>query len=104
MDAGLRVIGVNADSTREKGRLAAIEKNVRWRNLYEGERGRFSKQLGIESWPALFLLDANGIIVSSDKQMRMVTFVEMEDSTIQDKHYLDWTLEHLFAVSPSKSE
>ncbi len=99
---GLRIIGINADATMEEGKAAAVKNHVTWLNFYEGNEHWISDELGIGSWPCLFLLDATGTVVSSSEQMRRQTILEMSDGSLQQKSYLDWTLETVFAsVKPN---
>lgn len=64
-DRPFTLVGVNSDSDRE----AAVEwlktEDVTWRSFWNGERGihgKISRDWFVSSWPALFLIDANGII------------------------------------------
>lgn len=92
-DEGLRVIGVNADATIEIGKRASVENNVPWRNLYEGKEKNISTLLGVSSWPQLFLLDDEGVVISSSHQLRRHGFMFInKDGDARNIHHLDWTL------------
>ena len=92
---GLAVVGINADETIESGRAAAIENSIPWPNLYEGNERRISQQLGVTSWPAMFLLDSNGKIIATDKFLRRVTVRTYPNGEQHAIGKLDWTLEEL---------
>ena len=94
-DRGLRVIGVNADVDARTARSAAEATGVPWLNLYEGEQRRISSQLGVEAWPALFLLDSEGRIIATDDFLRNTTVRVLEGGEHVATLRLDWTLEEL---------
>lgn len=99
-DEGLRVIGINADSAIELGKQAAIEHQVPWMNLYEGQERHVSTLLGVSSWPQLFLLDDKGVVVSSSTQLRRHGFKFVnKDGDARKVHELDWTLYNLMRGS-----
>jgi thiol-disulfide isomerase/thioredoxin len=93
--AGLKVIGINADETREVGRAAAEENSLPWLNLYEGKERWISKQLGIRSWPTLFLLDGNRTVIEATPYLRSSTVRILDDGEQRVEHRLDWALEEL---------
>jgi thiol-disulfide isomerase/thioredoxin len=93
--AGLRVIGINADSSAKTAKAAAKENNVPWLNLFEGGDRTISNKLGIRQWPTLFLLDSDGKIVMSTPQLRTVTAEELPDGSVQPVSCLDWALREL---------
>ena len=94
---GLSVVGINADRTIEIGQTAANENAIPWVNLYEGKDKRISKMLGIASWPALFILDADGKIIATKKFLRVSAVRTYPNGEIKVVDMLDWTLEELFA-------
>ena len=96
-DKGLNVVGVNADSTIEVGRKAAIDNGTPWVNLYEGEKRTISNRLGVTGWPTIFMLDSNGRILARDQDLRFSTMRESAGGELQPKTGLDLALEKLFA-------
>ncbi len=100
---GLRVIGVNGDSSEEVASKAVIKHGNPWRNLYEGSEQTISKQLGIKGWPALYLLDEEGKIVSETRYLRTGTFQSLGFGKKREVYGLDWTLERLLQRDPRES-
>ena len=54
-------LGVSADETREELRDTVKEKDVTWRNWWDGE-GKIQFDYGVEAYPTIFLLDAKGVV------------------------------------------
>ncbi len=100
---GLRVIGVNGDSSEEVASKAVIKHGNPWRNLYEGSEQTISKQLGIKGWPALYLLDEQGKIVSETRYLRTGAFQSLGFGKKREVYGLDWTLERLLQRDPRES-
>jgi len=100
-ESGFRIIGINADETIEIGQQAAMANAIPWTNLYEGAEKVISDQLGIQSWPALFLLDSKGKIIATDKHLRRTTIRRLPNGETKATKFLDWTLEELFREKPS---
>jgi thiol-disulfide isomerase/thioredoxin len=94
-DSGLRVIGVNADETREVAHAAVEENGIPWLNVYEGPERTISNELQIAMWPTLYLLDAKGRIVGATPFLRMVGAEIHEDGVTRQVNALDWTLDQL---------
>jgi hypothetical protein len=62
-DKPFAIIGVNSDSELEEIREIVKEKNLTWRSFQnEQEFGEISDHWGIQGWPTIFLLDAEGKI------------------------------------------
>ncbi len=97
--AGLRVIGVNADEDLETAKRAVVDKSIPWLNLYEGKEQSISNQLGITSWPVLFLLDSNGTVVATTDMLRRTSFVTMPDGAVQSVYRLDTFIAKLLEPS-----
>src|SRR4051794_40041432 len=56
------LLGVNADATREKLRLAQEKESLNWRNWWDGSGGPIASHWGVEGLPAVYLLDHRGVI------------------------------------------
>lgn len=93
--AGLRVIGVNADRTMEIARAAAKENGIPWLNIFEGPDKAISGELGIEAWPVLVLLDADGKVVMTSPQLREIAVETLADGTDRQIDGLEWALREL---------
>ena len=89
------MIGVNDDKSREIGRAAALENSVPWLNLYEGQLKYISLKLGIDTWPALFLLDSKGTVVATTPDLRCSTFIDLDNDETRTVLGLDRMLEEL---------
>lgn len=94
-ERGLRVIGINADKSLKVGREAASANSVPWLNLYEGKERQISHQLGINSWPALFLLDSDGTVVATTPNLRAHALTSVDDDESRFELMLDRKLEDL---------
>lgn len=95
---GFRVIGVNADKTSAVAKSAATEYQLPWLNVFEGPEKYISGQLGIEFWPALFLLDSDGKVIAAMQQLRQHTVRTMPDGSVQPISSLDLKLEELLGT------
>ena len=58
----LAVLGVNAYDDEETFRRERERSGVTWPCLFDGKAGSLSKSFGITSFPAVFVLDRQGII------------------------------------------
>jgi thiol-disulfide isomerase/thioredoxin len=59
------LLGVNSDTDLDTARSAVRSETLSWRHFWNGEkgtRGPIAATWNIESWPTLYLIDANGII------------------------------------------
>jgi len=59
------LIGVNSDSDREKLKPVRKKENITWRSFWNGKkgtRGPISQAWGVQGWPTLYVLDAEGRI------------------------------------------
>jgi len=57
------LLGVNSDADRDEIRRIVKEKNLTWRSWWDGStRGPISTQWNIRSWPAIYLIDHEGVI------------------------------------------
>jgi thiol-disulfide isomerase/thioredoxin len=67
--AGLTVVGVNVDSTREDAAAYLKENPAPWIHLYEDgglESSGLAKQLGVQTLPLMMLIDSSGKVVSNN--------------------------------------
>ena len=94
-DRGLRVIGINADKSLKAAREAALENSVPWLNLYEGQLKLISLKLGIDTWPALFLLDSKGTVVATTSDLRRSSLIFLDNDDGRAELALDRMLEEL---------
>ncbi len=81
-DKGVEFIGVSLDYSPEEGGLdrlkAFVTKNeIPWSQYYQGHgwESDFSQHLGIDSTPAVFLVDQNGKLVSLDAGGKLETLI-----------------------------
>jgi peroxiredoxin len=65
---GFDVIGVSLDQDQDKLLSYAKEHEMVWRQFFDGQgwQNKLAVQYGIESIPATYLLDTNGIIITND--------------------------------------
>jgi RNA polymerase sigma factor (sigma-70 family) len=57
------IIGINSDADREDIRLAAKKEGVTWRFWLDGRApGPIARRWNVETWPTIYVLDANGVI------------------------------------------
>jgi len=65
---GFEIIGISLDKDREKLTSFLKEKNMTWRQYFDGLgwQNKVSTRYGIDSIPATFLLDGEGKIVAKD--------------------------------------
>lgn len=58
------LIGVNSDSDIEELREIIVKKNLTWRSFQndKGKDGVISELWGIQGWPTIFIIDAEGVI------------------------------------------
>ena len=65
---GFEVIGVSLDQDRQKLLSFTKGNNMTWPQFFDGQgwQNKLAVKYGIESIPATYLLDANGIIIASD--------------------------------------
>lgn len=96
-ESGLRVIGVNADPTPEIAQQAVRELDIPWLNLFEGPEQTISDQLEIPFWPTLYLLDADGTVISATPYLRGTGAETLADGTTREISVLDWTLEEFLS-------
>lgn len=67
--AGLTIVGVNVDSTREDAAAYLKESPAPWIHLYEDgglESSGLAKQLGVQTLPLMMLIDPSGKVVSNN--------------------------------------
>jgi thiol-disulfide isomerase/thioredoxin len=81
-DQGLEIIGVSLDQSEERGGLKALRKYVKdneiaWSQYYQGSgwAGEFSTSWGINSIPAVFIVDKQGNLYSTDARGHLETLV-----------------------------
>jgi len=56
------LIGVNSDSDREAIKKIKVEKDLEWRDFWDGSNGPIAKEWNIHGWPSVFVIDAKGVI------------------------------------------
>src|SRR5262245_22873363 len=56
------LLGVSADSTPEKLRSFLQRQQIPWPNIYDGNNGPLCASWEIEGFPAIFVIDAEGVI------------------------------------------
>lgn len=59
------LVGVNSDPDREKLKEVLKEKNLTWRNFWEGEEGidgPIATRWNVRGWPTIYVLDQDGVI------------------------------------------
>ena len=58
------LIGVNSDRDKEVLKKAMEKENITWRSFWNGgsTQGPISKAWHVQSWPTIYVLDAQGII------------------------------------------
>jgi hypothetical protein len=64
-DKPFALIGVNSDRDLEKIQQTVKDKNITWRSFWngpEGTGGPISKKWGVQGWPTIYVLDAEGVI------------------------------------------
>jgi thiol-disulfide isomerase/thioredoxin len=79
---GLEIIGVSLDQPEERGGLKALRKyveenDIAWAQYYQGGAwaSEFSTDWGITSIPAVFIVDKQGNLYSTDARGRLETLV-----------------------------
>lgn len=60
--AGLALVGVNADESPGKLREVEQRAGLCWPSIHDGRRGPICAAWGIEAFPTLVLLDAQGAV------------------------------------------
>ena len=62
-DAPFALLGVNTDDDKDQYRRMVVEYGVTWRSAWQGSTGGpIPTQWGINSYPSIFVLDANHVI------------------------------------------
>ncbi len=57
------IVGVNTDDDKDEYRKKAIEHGVSWRSAWQGStRGPIPAKWGVNSYPTIFVLDADHVI------------------------------------------
>lgn len=81
-DKGVEFIGVSLDQPKEKGGLDALKDYVaknelQWPQYYQGNywNSEFSKGWGINSIPAVFIVDADGNLYSTEARGKLETLI-----------------------------
>lgn len=61
------LLGVNSDADRELARTRAAELGMTWQSWWdEGADGPIARRWGIQGWPSIFVIDADGIVRHTD--------------------------------------
>ena len=66
------LIGVNSDSDRDEIKRIRAEKNLNWRNFWDGSNGPIATKWNIRAWPTVLVIDANGVIRHKGKDVDAV--------------------------------
>ena len=64
-DQPFALIGVNSDGDLELARKKKVERNITWRNFWNGENGTagpIATKWGVKRWPTIYVIDAKGVI------------------------------------------
>ena len=62
-DAPFALLGVNTDDDKETYQRKAVEYGVTWRSAWQGStRGPIPSTWGVNSYPTIFVLDADHVI------------------------------------------
>jgi len=58
------LLGVNSDKTKAEVKTKNKTQKITWRSFWNGGSvsGPISRKYGVEGWPTLLVIDANGII------------------------------------------
>ena len=66
-DKPFALVGINTDSDKDRYLQQADELGVTWRSSWQGSpRGPIPTQWGVLGYPTLYLIDHDGVILSSD--------------------------------------
>jgi thiol-disulfide isomerase/thioredoxin len=65
---GFEIVGVSLDEEKDKLTAFTKDKNMAWQQFFDGKgwQNKLAVKYGIESIPADFLLDGNGVIIAKD--------------------------------------
>lgn len=65
------LVGVNGDLDRSRARDVAAQKGINWRSFWDGAADKGTAvQWGVESWPTVYLADAQGVIRYGGSRLR----------------------------------
>ena len=64
-DKPFALIGVNTDRDLETFKNAVKDNNLNWRSFYDGSKD-ITKSYSIRAFPTIMLIDAEGVIVSTN--------------------------------------
>jgi thiol-disulfide isomerase/thioredoxin len=64
---GFTVIGVNCGDEKKKAAAVIKDQKMTWPSFFDGEDGPIASEWFINSFPTMFLIDANGIILLRDQ-------------------------------------
>lgn len=56
------IVGISADTSLEDAVKAVEDNNLSWKIVWDGEGGEIAKSWYIDSWPKIYLIDAEGVI------------------------------------------
>jgi len=67
-DKGFEIVGISLDQDKQKLRDFTQQQGMTWPQFFDGQKwdNKLALKYGVESIPASFLLDGNGIIIAKD--------------------------------------
>ncbi len=94
---GLEIISVNADYVSEASQAMASRPLLPWTNLHDNPENDLVNELKLRTSPSIFLLDADGTIVSSHRYLNSSdASVDAWTGESRTVHAMDWTINSLF--------
>lgn len=67
------LLGVNGDEDRENARKAAVKERMSWQSWWDGRNpGPIALKWGVLSWPAVYILDTQGVIRYRNVRFKMM--------------------------------
>lgn len=77
-DKGFEIVGISLDQDQSKLEAFTKEKGMKWAQYFDGKgwQNDISTRFGIQSIPAMWLVDKKGMLVSNDVRGRLEELVE----------------------------
>jgi hypothetical protein len=91
------LLGINSDKDREVVKKAVAKEGITWRSWWNGggTDGPITRKWNVHSWPALYLLDATGVIRYKGDYLRGRTYRDGPDGKLREVHLLDEAVDTL---------